>query len=108
MSFGAASPTRVSAGPGGGEVRHARPDRRTRAADLSAGSRHQEHAFRQHDGYDAGRTRRAGGLGAGGRTRTMSCLRRVVLADNLRVLAQTSDESVDLIYVDPPFNTGRR
>ena len=38
----------------------------------------------------------------------MSCLRRVVLADNLRVLAQTSDESVDLIYVDPPFNTGRR
>jgi site-specific DNA-methyltransferase (adenine-specific) len=30
------------------------------------------------------------------------------LADNLRVLAQTSDESVDLIYVDPPFNTGRR
>jgi site-specific DNA-methyltransferase (adenine-specific) len=33
---------------------------------------------------------------------------RIVLADNLDVLAQTADESIDLIYVDPPFNTGRR
>src|SRR5258708_8473436 len=33
---------------------------------------------------------------------------RVVLADNLQVLAQLPDESVDLIYVDPPFNTGKR
>jgi site-specific DNA-methyltransferase (adenine-specific) len=33
---------------------------------------------------------------------------RVVLADNLAVLAQLADESVDLIYVDPPFNTGQR
>src|ERR1700682_2665370 len=33
---------------------------------------------------------------------------RIVLADNLTVLAETPDESVDLIYVDPPFNTGRR
>jgi site-specific DNA-methyltransferase (adenine-specific) len=31
-----------------------------------------------------------------------------VLADNLEVLAGLSDDSVDLIYVDPPFNTGRR
>src|ERR1700737_2303927 len=38
----------------------------------------------------------------------MSCVRRVVHADNLRVLADTPDASVDLIYVDPPFNTGRR
>jgi site-specific DNA-methyltransferase (adenine-specific) len=38
----------------------------------------------------------------------MSVLGRVVLADNLAVLAQTADESVDLIYVDPPFNTGKR
>ena len=38
----------------------------------------------------------------------MSCVGRIVLADNLRVLAEMSDESVDLIYVDPPFNTGRR
>ena len=33
---------------------------------------------------------------------------RIVLADNLAVLAETSDDSVDLIYVDPPFNTGQR
>jgi site-specific DNA-methyltransferase (adenine-specific) len=33
---------------------------------------------------------------------------RIVLADNLTVLAQTPSESIDLIYVDPPFNTGRR
>jgi site-specific DNA-methyltransferase (adenine-specific) len=32
---------------------------------------------------------------------------RIVLADNLAVLAETPSESVDLIYVDPPFNTGR-
>jgi site-specific DNA-methyltransferase (adenine-specific) len=38
----------------------------------------------------------------------MSCVGRIVLADNLRVLAETPDDSVDLIYVDPPFNTGRR
>jgi len=33
---------------------------------------------------------------------------RVVLADNLEVLAGLADNSIDLIYVDPPFNTGRR
>src|SRR5260370_9197319 len=33
---------------------------------------------------------------------------RIVLADNLTVLAETADDSVDLIYVDPPFNTGQR
>jgi site-specific DNA-methyltransferase (adenine-specific) len=32
---------------------------------------------------------------------------RVVLSDNLSVLASLLDASVDLIYVDPPFNTGR-
>jgi site-specific DNA-methyltransferase (adenine-specific) len=32
---------------------------------------------------------------------------RVVLADNLAVLADLPDDSVDLIYVDPPFNTGQ-
>jgi site-specific DNA-methyltransferase (adenine-specific) len=32
----------------------------------------------------------------------------VVLADNLEVLRRLPDESVDLVYVDPPFNTGRR
>ena len=32
---------------------------------------------------------------------------RIYFADNLEILRQTSDESVDLIYIDPPFNTGR-
>src|SRR5688572_271153 len=32
---------------------------------------------------------------------------RVVLGDNLLVLQTLPDDSVDLIYVDPPFNTGR-
>lgn len=32
---------------------------------------------------------------------------RVVLADNLAVLRRLPDASVDLVYVDPPFNTGR-
>ena len=32
---------------------------------------------------------------------------RVVQADNLTVLRHLPDVSVDLIYVDPPFNTGR-
>jgi site-specific DNA-methyltransferase (adenine-specific) len=33
---------------------------------------------------------------------------RVVLADNLSVLSRLPDRSIDLIYVDPPFNTGKR
>ena len=33
---------------------------------------------------------------------------KIVLADNLAVLAETPDDSIDLIYVDPPFNTGQR
>ena len=37
----------------------------------------------------------------------MGDLGRVVLADNLKVLAELPDDSVDLIYVDPPFNTGQ-
>jgi site-specific DNA-methyltransferase (adenine-specific) len=32
---------------------------------------------------------------------------RVILADNLHIVSGLRDESVDLIYVDPPFNTGR-
>jgi site-specific DNA-methyltransferase (adenine-specific) len=31
----------------------------------------------------------------------------VYCADNLRMLAQIADEAVDLIYIDPPFNTGK-
>ena len=33
---------------------------------------------------------------------------RVVLADNLAVLASLPEDCIDLIYVDPPFNTGKR
>jgi len=32
----------------------------------------------------------------------------VVLADNLQVLAALPDACVDLVYIDPPFNTGKR
>src|SRR5436190_12351490 len=31
-----------------------------------------------------------------------------MLGDNLAVLAALPDESVDLVYIDPPFNTGKR
>jgi site-specific DNA-methyltransferase (adenine-specific) len=33
---------------------------------------------------------------------------RIVLADNLGVLASLPADSVDLVYIDPPFNTGKR
>ncbi len=33
---------------------------------------------------------------------------RVIFGDNLRVLATLPDASLDLIYADPPFNTGQR
>ena len=33
---------------------------------------------------------------------------RIVLGDNLTVLSELATGSVELIYVDPPFNTGRR
>jgi site-specific DNA-methyltransferase (adenine-specific) len=33
---------------------------------------------------------------------------RIVLADNLAVLTGLPDETIDLVYIDPPFNTGRR
>jgi len=32
---------------------------------------------------------------------------RVICADNARVLPELPDASIDLIYIDPPFNTGR-
>ena len=44
-----------------------------------------------------------GGEGIAGR----HAEKQVVHADNLTVLQQLPDASVDLIYVDPPFNTGR-
>jgi len=33
---------------------------------------------------------------------------RVVLADNLDVLRGLPDDAIDLVYIDPPFNTGKR
>jgi site-specific DNA-methyltransferase (adenine-specific) len=33
---------------------------------------------------------------------------RIVLADNLEVLASLPDGCLDLVYIDPPFNTGTR
>ena len=33
--------------------------------------------------------------------------RRVILADNLRALAELPDGCAALVYIDPPFNTGR-
>jgi site-specific DNA-methyltransferase (adenine-specific) len=33
---------------------------------------------------------------------------RIVLADNLDVLGSLPDDSIDLVYIDPPFNTGKR
>jgi len=34
-------------------------------------------------------------------------MNRVYLGDNLPILQRMPDESVDLIYIDPPFNTGK-
>src|ERR1700733_3783516 len=34
-------------------------------------------------------------------------MNRIVHGDNLPVLRTTPSESVDLIYIDPPFNTGK-
>ncbi|MCA8956865.1 MAG: site-specific DNA-methyltransferase, partial [Planctomycetes bacterium] len=35
-------------------------------------------------------------------------IRQIVLQDNLEFLKTLPDGSVDLIYIDPPFNTGKR
>lgn len=34
-------------------------------------------------------------------------MRRVILSDNLQALATIPNDSADLVYIDPPFNTGR-
>lgn len=34
-------------------------------------------------------------------------MNRIYFADNLKVLPEIQDASVDLIYIDPPFNTGK-
>ncbi len=35
-------------------------------------------------------------------------MNRIILGENLAALRTLADESVDLIYIDPPFNTGER
>lgn len=37
----------------------------------------------------------------------MSVTHRIIFGDNLPVLRELPTESIDLIYVDPPFNTGK-
>jgi len=34
-------------------------------------------------------------------------MNRIILADNLAALPAIADRSVDLVYIDPPFNTGK-
>jgi len=38
----------------------------------------------------------------------MSAKKDIVYCDNLQYLKSLEDESIDLIYIDPPFNTGKR
>src|SRR3990172_1993833 len=47
----------------------------------------------------------------GGMSFTRECLKsrdHIVLADNLHLLSVLQDSSVDLVYIDPPFSTGRK
>ena len=39
--------------------------------------------------------------------RAGKAMRRIILADNMDVLPSIPDGSVNLIYIDPPFNTGK-
>src|SRR5437763_1759418 len=62
-------------------------------------------------GKDPGRVRRHRPVGARDRRALVngsSGRREVVHADNLSVLARLPDASFDLVYIDPPFNTGKR
>ena len=34
-------------------------------------------------------------------------MNKIVLGDNIEVLKSLAAESIDLIYIDPPFNTGK-
>ena len=34
-------------------------------------------------------------------------MKKLYYGDNLEILKQNSDESVDLCYIDPPFNSKR-
>lgn len=58
---------------------------------------------RGHWAHDAGSGRRVGGRFQG----VLVMRHRVQLADNLTALAAIPDGAIPLIYLDPPFNTGR-
>ena len=34
-------------------------------------------------------------------------MNQIFFGDNLPILKSLPDESIDLIYIDPPFNTGK-
>lgn len=34
-------------------------------------------------------------------------MKKIILADNLEVLPTIADDSINLVYIDPPFNTGK-
>lgn len=34
-------------------------------------------------------------------------MNKIILSDNLTVLKELKDKSIDLVYIDPPFNTGK-
>jgi site-specific DNA-methyltransferase (adenine-specific) len=40
-------------------------------------------------------------------TDAVTPMNRIIFGDNLEVLRTIPDESIDLIYIDPPFNTGK-
>jgi site-specific DNA-methyltransferase (adenine-specific) len=35
-------------------------------------------------------------------------MNKIILSDNLEALKGMEAESIDLVYIDPPFNTGKR
>ncbi len=35
-------------------------------------------------------------------------MNKIIFGDNLQALQELQDECIDLIYIDPPFNTGRQ
>ena len=85
------------------------------ASDYGPHSDFHDHAVRPHPsagdgGGDAGVRRGgdAGGIDVHGGTRGVNSpwMNRLYYGDNLRVLRESiADESVDLIYLDPPFNS---
>ncbi len=47
-------------------------------------------------------------MNTSGRQQTLNDVGRVILGDNLDILRSLPDGCADLIYIDPPFNTGKQ